>query len=150
MAAGRVEAIAIAEDDGAPQLQLESVDALAGRGLRGDRYCLAEPGPESDSNLTLIERAAYEHLESQGIPVKEPLLRRNLIVSGIELNSLVDREFTVGSVRCRGTELCHPCSYLESVTRPGVLKTLVLRGGIRAEILTDGTIHLGDEVAPSD
>ena len=144
--AGRVELVTVVEESGDDPTVLAEVEAITGRGLVGDRYLLDEPGPHSDSNLTLIEREAHEHLEQEGLAVEEPFLRRNLVVTGIELNPLVGKEFTVGEVLCRGTELCHPCHYLESITKPGVLKAMVLRGGIRAEILRGGVIRTGDEI----
>jgi MOSC domain-containing protein YiiM len=64
----------------------------------------------------------------------------------IDLNVLAGREFTVGSVRCRGVELCEACAHLQSVTQPGVLAGLVHRGGLRAEVLTDGEVAVGDAV----
>ena len=114
--------------------------------MAGDRYLLASPNMKSSGNVTLIERDAFEHLRSLGIEVEESELRRNLVVSGIALNPLVGREFAIGEVACLGTELCEPCSYIEGRTQPGVLKALVGRGGLRARILTDGVISVGDRV----
>jgi MOSC domain-containing protein YiiM len=72
--------------------------------------------------------------------------RRQVLTRGIDLNALVGREFTVGSVRCRGVELCEPCAHLQSVTQDGVLKGLVHRGGLRADVLNDGDVSVGDAV----
>jgi len=72
--------------------------------------------------------------------------RRQVLTRGIDLNALVGREFTVGSVRCRGVELCEPCAHLQSVTQEGVLKGLVHRGGLRADVLNDGDVAGGDAV----
>jgi MOSC domain-containing protein YiiM len=64
----------------------------------------------------------------------------------VRLNDLVGREFTVGGVRCVGVELCEPCLHLESLTRPGIIDELVHRGGLNADILSSGTIAVGDPV----
>ena len=129
---------------------LEEAEAVAGHGLRGDHHFSHNTELESHRALTLIERDAYAHLDSQGLAVEEPLLRRNLIVTGIDLNPLVGKEFMVGEVRCKGTELCHPCKQIEQQTNPGVLKALVLRGGLCAQILSDGVIRPGDEITELD
>ncbi|MEI7889045.1 MAG: MOSC domain-containing protein [Actinomycetes bacterium] len=146
---GRVEVLMVSLESGDEPTILESVEAITGRGLAGDRYLLDEPGPHSGDNITLIEREAYEHLAAEGLAVEEPLLRRNLVVTGIDLNDLVGRDFMIGAVQCRGSELCHPCHYIESLTHPGVLKALVMRGGLRAEIVSGGIINVGDEIVPS-
>ena len=72
--------------------------------------------------------------------------RRNLVTEGVPVNHLVGREFTVGGVRMRGYDLAEPCTYLEELTRTGVRKALIHRGGLRAEILDDGPIAVGDTV----
>lgn len=147
-ATGRVELIVISPETGGETDSPGSVQALAGRGILGDRYCLPESGADAGRNLTLIERASFDHLEALGLGVQEAELRRNIVVSGIDLNPLVGSEFTVGGVRCRATELCEPCRGIERRTKEGVLRALVGRGGIRAEILCDRTISVGDAVSP--
>ena len=146
--AGRVELILTAPAAGEPAELKPSVQALAGRGLEGDRYLLptAATGKPAEGNLTLIESAALDHLLGLGLEQNAADLRRNILTSGIELNGLVGTEFMVGEVRCLGTELCEPCRYIEQRTADGVLKALVARGGIRAEILSSGTISVGDAV----
>lgn len=148
--AGLVERISIARLSGGDQEAPLSVRAWAGRGLEGDRHLLPEAEMNSLGNLTLIERASFDHLREVGIVLNEDELRRNLVVSGMELNPLVGSEFTVGDVRCLATELCEPCRYIEKRTRQGVLKALVGRGGLRARILTDGVISVGDCVNVAD
>jgi MOSC domain-containing protein YiiM len=70
------------------------------------------------------------------------------VTRGVGLNDLVGREFTIGEVRCRGVELCEPCLALQEITgEPGLIKALVHRGGLRADILTDGEIAVGDAVS---
>jgi MOSC domain-containing protein YiiM len=72
--------------------------------------------------------------------------RRNLVTRGIDLNALVGWEFTIGSVRAFGQRLCEPCVHLQRLTRPGVIAGLVHQGWLRADVLTDGEIRLGDKV----
>lgn len=107
--------------------------------------------------MTLIEVEAVEALfagvenaegHRLGIKLSPADTRRNIATSGVPLNHLVDREFWVGEVLLKGTRLCEPCKYLEGLTRPGVLGGLIHRGGIRARILTEGTIRSGDRVRP--
>lgn len=143
---GRVEAIYITAVSEAPMLSLESVHAITGCGLEGDRYCIEEPGEKSFENLTLIEQEAYDHLAAIDLELPTNALRRNLLTSGIELNPLVGKEFMVGEVRCLGTELADPCNYIQGRTMPGVLKAMVGRGGLRCQILGGGTISVGDLV----
>ena len=75
--------------------------------------------------------------------------RRNIVTRGIALNALVGERFTIGPVECIGRRLAEPCSQLEKLTRPGILRPLVHRAGLRADILTSGAISLGDDVAPT-
>ena len=144
--AGRVEAIYITAVSEEPMLSLESVNAITGCGLEGDRYCIDEPGEKSFENLTLIEQEAYDHLATIDLELPTNALRRNLLTSGIELNPLVGKEFMIGEVHCLGTELADPCNYIQGRTMPGVLKAMVARGGLRCQILDGGTISVGDRV----
>ena len=144
--AGRIEAIYITAVSEEPMLSLESVNAITGCGLEGDRYCIDEPGDKSFENLTLIEQEAYDHLAAIDLELPTNALRRNLLTSGIELNPLVGKEFMIGEVRCIGTELADPCNYIQGRTMPGVLKAMVGRGGLRCQILGGGTISVGDVV----
>jgi MOSC domain-containing protein YiiM len=144
--AGRIEAIYITAVSEAPMVSLESVKAITGCGLEGDRYCIDEPGEKSFENLTLIEQEAYDHLATIDLELPTNALRRNLLTSGIELNPLLGKEFMVGEVRCLGTELADPCNYIQGRTLPGVLKAMVGRGGLRCQILEGGVISVGDTV----
>jgi len=130
------------------------VRALAGKGLEGDRYAI-EAGKYSGTRIvdaqravTLIEREAIEGANGD-VALDESETRRNIVTEGIRLNPLVGQEFTVGGVRMRGFDLSHPCGYLEGLTRAGVRKALIDGGGLRAEILDDGDIKLGDAVTPA-
>ena len=125
---------------------MQRVRLVSGRGVEGDRY-YAPAGAGSGEALTLIAAEALEGLEADtGIRLSAADSRRQVLTRGIDLNALVGREFTVGSVRCRGVELCEPCAHLQSVTQDGVLKGLVHRGGLRADVLNDGDVAVGDAV----
>jgi len=144
MSAGRVEGIFIGPEETLPE-PVERVRAVAGSGLEGNRYFYdaAPPGRA----LTLIQAEALEGmLEDTGIELSAAESRRNVLTSGIDLNALVGKRFRVGEVECLGVELCHPCSSLEKITQKGVIKGLVNRGGLNADILTDGEISVGDRV----
>jgi len=153
---GELVGIYLAPGEGAPMEARDEVRALAGKGLDGDRYALTA-GTYSGTRLedaqravTLIEREAIEGaVEEYGIKLGEDETRRNLVTTGVALNHLVGREFTVGTVRMRGVDLAHPCAYLQGLTRDGVRKMLIHRGGLRAEILTDGDLRVGDTVRPA-
>jgi MOSC domain-containing protein YiiM len=145
MDAGRVEAINIGPPRQLPSA-VERVAARAGRGLVGNRYYFAS-GAEPGRALTLIAAEALEGMAAEhGIEITAAESRRNVLTRGIDLNALVGRRFQVGGVECVGIELCEPCSQLESMTRPGVIEGLVHRGGLNADIVTDGEIAVGDEV----
>jgi MOSC domain-containing protein YiiM len=119
---------------------VESVRALAGKGLEGDRHFHPEGAPPGQA-LTLVEA---ENVEDVGL---EPGgTRRQVTVRGVRLNDLVGKRFRVGDVECYGVELCEPCLHLQELTRPGIIKELAHRAGINADILTDGTISVGDRV----
>jgi len=149
----RLVGIYVAPTGGAPMATRDRVDAIAGRGLRGDRYADATgtySGTGRDArDITLIEREAIDAVrtEDTGIHVHEQDTRRNLVTQGVALNHLVGRTFRVGTVRMRGLRLAEPCAYLEQLTGlAGVRAALVHRGGLRAEILDDGELHVGDVI----
>jgi hypothetical protein len=144
---GSVTGLFVAPEAEAPLVTVESVEAIAGRGLEGDRYG-AGRGTFSGGRgyeLTLIEA---ETLEELGLPWERA--RRNVVTRGALLNPLVGRRFRIGGVECIGRRLAEPCAHLERLSGPGLLGPLVHRGGLRADILVGGRIGLGDDVAPID
>jgi MOSC domain-containing protein YiiM len=144
---GVVEAILIAPEAGAPPQTVAEVRALADRGLEGDRHVVGKgtfPSGLPGSALTLIEA---EVCESFTPPLDAGEHRRNVVTRGIDLNRLVGHEFVMGGVRCRGMRLCEPCMVLERYATRPVLRALVHRGGLRADILEDGDVRIGDTVA---
>ena len=112
---GTIVSIHIASTATAPMAALASVRVVMGRGLEGDRY------------FNKLGQA-----------------RRNIVTENVALNHLVDREFKIGDVVLRGSRLCDPCAHLEKLTCKGVMRGLVHRGGLRAEIISGGTIRAGD------
>jgi hypothetical protein len=145
---GLVAGLLIAPDAEAPLVPVASAVAVAGRGLENDRYCAGRgtfSGPGHGYQLTLIEAETLDELD---LPWERA--RRNVVTRGAALNPLAGRRFRIGAVECIGRRLAEPCAHLERLSGPGLLRPLVHRGGLRADILVGGTIQLGDEVAPFD
>jgi len=145
---GSVAGLLVAPEAEAPLLAVESVVAIAGRGLEGDRYAAGRgtfSGPGRGYQLTLVEAETLDELD-----VSWERARRNVVTRGVALNPLVGRRFRIGEVECIGRRLCEPCAHLERVSGAGLLRPLVHRGGLRADILVGGTIELGDELVPLD
>jgi MOSC domain-containing protein YiiM len=151
MSTGKVESIHIASAGAVPTHAVDQVLAIAGVGLEGDRYALktgtfSKPSP--DRELTLIEAEAIEALRRDyHLELAAGDSRRNIVTRGVPLNHLVGREFVIGEVRARGVRLCEPCDHLQKLTGTPVIKGLLHRGGLRAQILCGGTIHVGDEIS---
>lgn len=151
MSEGKVESIHVAPEPGAPMHALQEAQLMPDLGIVGDRkYARAKSGRQRpEAALTLIEAEAVEAAsQDYEIPLDVSETRRSVVTRGIALNHLVGRTFRVGNVRCIGTELCEPCGHLQKLTRDGVLRALIHRGGIRANILDEGTIRPGDIVRP--
>jgi len=143
-AAGTVAAILITANAEAPLARVDEAEALAGRGLAGDRYAAGRgtfSGPGRGYELTLAEAEVLDEIQ---LPWEQA--RRNIVTHGISLNGLVGQRFRIGSVECVGRRLAEPCAHLENLARPGLLRPLVHRGGLRADITKDGVIRLGDDI----
>lgn len=143
---GSVVGLLVAPGAEMPLIAVDSVRAVAGRGLEGDRYFDGRGtfgGTGRGYQLTLVEEQALEDVD---LPWEDA--RRNVVTRGIALNTLVGRRFTVGSAECVGRRLAEPCSHLERLTRPGIIRPLVHRAGLRADILRDGEVALGDTIVP--
>jgi len=135
-----VEAIHLGAEGVRELWAVDEVRAVAGKGLEGDRH-FHEQGARPGQALTLV---SAENVEDVGLAPGET--RRQVTVRGVELNDLVGKRFRVGEVECFGVELCEPCSHLEAMTRPGIIKELVHRAGINADIVSGGVIRVGDAV----
>jgi len=134
--------------------RLESVlevRAIPGKGLEGDRYFRGEGSfsktPGGGRQVTLVASEMLDLLRNEhGIALQAAETRRNLVTKGVALNDLVGRVFQVGSVRMKGVRLAEPCEHLERLTQKGVIKGLVHRAGLRADILDEGVLKVGDEI----
>lgn len=157
---GSVERVFTAPAAGVEMDECSDVEAVAGRGLRGDRYFSDietgtfvdwEPGEERHDgyDLTLIEREAIDAIEREAdIELAPGEHRRNVVTRDVALNHLVGTRFRVGEAICRGDRLCEPCGYLQDLTGKAVLDALTHRGGLRADVLETGTIRPGDAIEP--
>lgn len=142
---GTVTWIGIRPQRCTPLLPLPQVEAIANRHLAGDHYA-GKPG--SKRQVTLIQA---EHLDTVasflGLAALDPgLVRRNLVVKGLNLLALKDRQFWVGEVLLAFSGLAHPCSRMEENLGPGGYNAMRGHGGIIARILQGGTIQVGDAV----
>ena len=143
---GRVEAIYVSPAAGEAATALAGARALPGRGLEGDRHVTGHgtfPSGLPGSALTLIEAEVCESLDP---PLGPDDHRRNVVTRDVALNDLVGHEFTIGTVRCKGMRLCEPCTVVQRYAGRPVLRALVHRGGLRADILAEGEIHTGDAI----
>ena len=130
---------------------LEQARLVPGRGVEGDRYFSSQGTffrePAADREVTLIEAEAIERMARECAPFTAAESRRNLVTRGVALNDLVGQDFRIGSVRLHGLRLCHPCAHLTKLTGKQVLIGLAGRGGLRAQVLNEGTIRVGDRVS---
>jgi MOSC domain-containing protein YiiM len=132
-----------------PLQSVNEVRAVPGRGLEGDRY-FDHPQPDPRKELTLVEAEAIEAFRSEfKLDFNLSGTRRNVITRGVPLNHLVGKEFWIGEVKARGLQLCEPCATLQRLSHPKVLPGLVHRGGLRAQILSEGVIRVGETVKQS-
>jgi MOSC domain-containing protein YiiM len=155
MWSGTVESIHLASAAKAPMQTVDQAEAIPGAGLQGDRYAAKQgtyskpesDGPQHGRELTLIELESILAMRRDyGIALDAGGARRNIVTRGVPLNHLVGREFHVGGVRLLGIRLCEPCDHLQQLTGAGVLRGLRHRGGLRAQILNQGTIRVGDVI----
>ncbi|MEW4526176.1 MAG: MOSC domain-containing protein [Maioricimonas sp. JB045] len=144
---GRLEWIGLSPARRADMTSVDSVKVDVGTGLEGDHH--ATSGKKSKRQVTLIQQ---EHLPviatlSRRDEVSPALVRRNLVISGINLTSLKDKRFRIGDVVLEGTGYCHPCSLMEEVLGDGGYNAMRGHGGITTIVIEPGTIRVGDPVA---
>lgn len=147
---GHITAIFVAPNKHAEQLAIEAVQLKRGKGIVGDRF-FGQSQKNPGRNLTLIEIEAIEEFnETYGLTINLNATRRNFLTRGIRLNGLVGKTFRVGDVLCKGVELCEPCRLLarqlpqSSISQKEIIKVFTHKGGLRAEVLSDGIVRLGD------
>lgn len=150
---GNIIAIFVAPTRRAEQLAVEAVQLKMGKGVVGDRFFgLSQKIP--GRNITFIEvEEIYEFNQNYQQAIELNATRRNFITRGIRLNELVGKTFRVGDVLCRGVELCEPCRVLarqlpqDSLTQTQIIKAFTNKGGLRADVLSDGIVRLGDSLS---
>jgi MOSC domain-containing protein YiiM len=136
------------ERTGSPEAR-ESVEAVADRGLRGDRYFRPADAEGPGVEVTLVEREALDAAaRDYDVSLPAGAHRRNVVTSGVPLNHLVGRRFRVGDSVVEGTGLCEPCAHMESLAVEGAREALLHRGGLEASIVDTGDIAVGDGVSP--
>lgn len=146
---GIVRVICIGSVAGGSMQEVSSVEAIAGQGLKGDRYSTGEgsfnKGKQGSRQVTLMNSIFFE---DSGFEFRDS--RRNLFVEGVELMWLIGREFQIGTARFRGVKYCDPCqrpSKLSGKTK-SFQQTFFDRGGLVAEVIESGVINIGDDVVP--
>lgn len=146
---GKVISINITSVAEGPMQLVNEVRAIPGRGLEGDRY-FDHQEKRPDRELTLVEAEAIEALRSEFKVDFDPSgTRRNVVTRGVPLNHLVGKEFWIGDVKARGIRLCEPCAHLQRLSHPKVLPGLIHRGGLRAQIMSEGMIRVGETIKES-
>ncbi|HEY0368323.1 MAG TPA: MOSC domain-containing protein [Chthoniobacterales bacterium] len=129
--------------DDYPLVQVDRVECVAGHGIRGDRFYDYKPNYKGE--ITFFSQEIFDALRAKYPQVDKPpgVLRRNVLVSGVELNSLIGRDFELQGLRFRGTAHCKPCYWLDQAFAPGAEEALAGNGGLRAQILTSGSLTVG-------
>lgn len=149
MELGKVDAILIGPEDAGPMHSVPDVNAVAGRGLEGDRYFHngEEPGDPTEE-VTLIEAEPIEDAtRDHGLDLTPADMRRNIVTRGIELRELIGKTFSVGEVRLEGLKDNPPCKHLQKLAGKPLLKPMIEKGGIRARIVEGGTVRVGDAIS---
>ncbi len=127
-----------------PIEEVETIDCVAGSGIRGDRFF--DFKPDYKGQITFFDQAVYERVKVEIANKEFPpyAFRRNVIVSGIDLYSLIDKEFTIGDVTFSGSCEAKPCYWMDEAVAPGTEEFLKGQGGLRAKIVKSGTLKLGE------
>ena len=150
---GQIREILVSPAAAAPMQHVPQAQLVAGHGIDGDRYAIdsgtfsAKSKGKPDKEVTLIESEAVDAFNAQTLfGYAYAAFRRNLVTSGIRLNELAGKEFTVGGARLRGIRLCEPCATLAGQLGQEVMQQMVHKCGLRAEVLQSGTIKPGDSI----
>jgi MOSC domain-containing protein YiiM len=137
------------EPDEFPMIDVASIECVAGRGIRGDRYF--DFKDDYKGQITFFSLEVFDELRrALGRQNCSPALtRRNVMTRHVDLNEMIDEDFEVQGVRFHGTEESRPCYWMDRAIAPGAQELLKGRGGLRARILTDGTLRSTARVAES-
>lgn len=145
---GTLEAIFLAAAHGEMPRAVASAVGVAGKGLEGDRN-FGDDDPES-CDITLIEAEAFDRQRSEHrLELRPEAARRQVLVRGVDLGTFIGRRFRVGELECEGEERCEPCNHLAKLVDSHVVLKGLLHTGLRARIVSGGTIRIGDQVALS-
>ena len=146
----KVIKIGICKNKGDKIVNVNTVKAIRGKGLVNDRKF--KENNNKKSQLTLIELENINFYNDISTSNLKPLeFRRNIITEGIKLNELNGRDFFIGNVKVKAHDLCRPCKYLENLLKKNnIIKELILKSGLRCEILTSGEIFVGDIIRVDD
>jgi MOSC domain-containing protein YiiM len=125
-------------------IEHETIQLLAGRGIVGDRFF--DWKENYKGQITFIDLAVIDeiriHAENPALPASA--FRRNVVISGIDLLSLIGKTFEINGIRLQGTEECRPCYWMdEACNKPGTEEIMKGRGGLRCKILNDGSLNIG-------
>ncbi|MFV1872908.1 MAG: MOSC domain-containing protein [Oleiphilus sp.] len=150
LAPGKVSWIGLRPERKVAMQVVDSTQAIASLGLEGDRRCKGQSG--SARQVTLINQ---EHIDLVakllGYAAIDPgVLRRNIVVTGINLVALRHQRFQIGDAIFEGGAHCHPCVRMEQTLGKGAVAAMLGHGGICAKILSGGTIHKGDALIKLD
>lgn len=141
---GRLTWIGLRPARGEPMHPVSHAIATVNHGLEGDRFA---GRPAARRQLTLIQHEHLAVLQSLlGKPIEPALLRRNLVVAGLNVLALKGQRFWVGPVLLEGTQICAPCSKMETALGPGGFNAMRGHGGLCARVLSGGPLRLGDAV----
>ncbi|MDQ2919975.1 MAG: molybdenum cofactor biosysynthesis protein [Verrucomicrobiota bacterium] len=129
--------------DNYPLQEVDRVECVAGQGIRGDRFYDFEK--DYKGQITFFAQEIFDRLRSDfpGVDKSPGVLRRNVVLSGVDLHSLIGKEFSLQGVRFRGTAHCKPCYWLDEAFAPGTKQAIINDGGLRAQILTNGCLTTG-------
>ena len=125
---------------------INSAKLIAGKGIEGDRFCLENN--DETSQLSLIESENIDYY-NKTFNTKFNYLefRRNIVTKNIRLNDLVGKIIIVGEIKMKVNDLCRPCKDLQNkLGKNNIIKEFLKRGGLRCEILSSGTINVGDKI----
>lgn len=147
---GRLEWIGVRPKRKQQPEVVDSVEALAGLGLKGDHRCAKTPGSARQVTLISVEFIRLIEIYTGLEQIDPALLRRNLVVSGINLNALRHQQFRIGSALFEATALCHPCVRMNQALGQGGAAAMLGYGGLCARILESGMIRVGDQLIPQE
>lgn len=125
-----------------PIVEKEAMHCLAGRGIEGDRFL--DHKENYKGQITFFAHEVYQSLRETLPAADAPpsVFRRNVVTRDVDLNSLIGEEFEVQGIRFRGVEECKPCYWMDEAFHPGAKAAMQGRGGLRAQILTDGVLRV--------